>query len=70
MSLSSTKARLAALTRDIELRWDETRTCWRDAKSDQFDKHYMIELSAEVARAVEAINALDRLITEVRHDCE
>ncbi len=70
MSLSSTKARLAALTRDIELRWDETRTFWRDAKSDQFDKHYMSELSAEMARAVEAIDALDRLITQVRHDCE
>lgn len=70
MSLSSTKARLVALTRDVELRWDETRTYWRDAKGDQFDQHYMIELSAEMARAVEAIDALDTLITQVRHDCE
>ena len=70
MSLTSTKARLVALTREIELRWDETRTYWRDAKGDEFDRRYMTELSAEVAHAVEAIDALDKLITQVRHDCE
>ena len=70
MSLNSTKARLAGLTREVELRWDETRQFWKDSKGDEFEHRFMAELSAEVASAVAAIENLDKLISKARSDCE
>jgi len=70
MSLSGNKGRLVGLTREITLRWDETKVHWRDAKSDEFDRHFMQELNANVSRAVLIVEKLDELLKKVRSDCE
>lgn len=69
MGLAATKARLGALTRELELRWEETRAGWRDDKGDEFNR-FMNDLSAEVARTLGTIETLDALIRKARNDCE
>jgi hypothetical protein len=70
MNLSGNKGRLTGLTREITLRWTETREHWRDAKSDEFDRRYMAELSASVNRTVLIVEKLDEVLKKVRSDCE
>lgn len=70
MNLSGNKGRLAGLTRDILLRWSETKNYWRDAKSDEFERRFMAELSAHVNRTVLIVEKLDELLNKVRSDCE
>ena len=53
MNLSGNKGRLVGLTRDISLRWAETKEHWRDAKSEEFERRFMAELSANVNRTVD-----------------
>ncbi len=70
MNLSGNKSRLISLTREIQLRWADTKESWRDARSDEFDRRFMAELDASVNRAVLILDKLDELLKKVRSDCE
>jgi hypothetical protein len=70
MSMSGNKGRLVGLTRDISLEWAETKNYWRDAKSEEFERRFMSELSAHVNRAVLVLEQLEELLKKVRSDCE
>jgi len=69
MNLSGNKSRLAGTTKEISLRWTETRNYWRDAKSAEFDHKYMQELAARVDKAVTIIEKLDEVLRRIQHDC-
>ena len=70
MNLSGNKGRLIGLTRELSLQWDETKNFWRDAKSDEFERKYMLELSAHVNRATVVLEQLEELLKQVRSECE
>jgi len=70
MNLSGNKSRLTGLTREISLRWSETKVHWRDARSEEFERRFMTELSASVNRTVLIVEKLDEVLRKVRSDCE
>ena len=70
MSMSGSKSRLAGLTRELSLQWTETQHHWRDAKSDEFERRFLVELSALVNRSVVVMEQLDELLVKIRSDCE
>ena len=61
---------MIGLTREITLRWEETKNFWRDAKSDEFEQRFMVELGASVGRTVLILEKLDEVLKKVRSDCE
>ena len=70
MSLSGSKSRIVGVTKELSLRWAETKDDWRDAKCQEFHQRYMQELFARVDRAVLIIEKLDEVLAKVRKDCE
>jgi tRNA uridine 5-carbamoylmethylation protein Kti12 len=70
MNLSGNKGRLAGLTKEIFLRWDETKNHWRDAKSGEFEQRHMTELAANVDRTLIILDKLEAVLKKVRSDCE
>lgn len=70
MSLNSTRTRLTALTKQLSLRWSETREHWQDAKAAEFEKRYLEELFSRVNTAAASIETLDQALTKIRRDCE
>jgi len=69
MSLSGNKSRLAAITKELSVRWLETKNYWKDAKAQEFEHRYMEELLVRVDKTVTVIEKLDDLLTKVRKDC-
>ena len=70
MITSASGARLAALTKELLNRWQQTRECWMDAKAREFDERYMLELESMVRSATTSIANLEGVIRKVRSDCE
>jgi len=68
--MSASGARLEALTKDLRVRWQQTREYWVDAKSLEFEHKYLEELFASVDRAVMVIEQLDKVILKIKKDCE
>jgi hypothetical protein len=61
---------LARATKDLFLKWEATKRAWRDAKADQFESEYLVELQTAVDRAVPIFDELDKLVDRVRSQCE
>jgi hypothetical protein len=70
MSLSGSKNRLVAITKELSNRWDETKNYWRDAKAQEFEQRYMAELFSNVDKTVTVMEKLNELLIKVRNDCE
>jgi hypothetical protein len=64
--MSASGARLEALTKDLRVRWQQTREHWVDAKSLEFEHKYLEELFASVDRAVMVIEQLDKVILKIK----
>ena len=70
MSTTTSKGRLVGASKELALKWEETKNYWRDAKSQEFERQYLQELFAGVNRAVSVIEKLDEILKKVRSDCE
>ncbi len=70
MSLNSTRSRLTALTKQLSLRWQETREHWQDAKAADFERQHLEELFNRVNNAAASIEDLEVILTKIRRDCE
>jgi hypothetical protein len=70
MNISSSGKMLRTLTKDLSIRWEQTRNSWQDAKSTEFEQKYLIELFGSVERAVGYFDQLDALVSKIRKDCE
>ena len=68
--MTASKNRLMGLTKELRTEWEQTRQYWNDAKSLEFEKRFLEELMAGVNLAVTNIDALERVISQVRNDCE
>ena len=70
MNLNGSKSRLAGLTKDISVRWSDTKEHWRDQRSAHFEREFMQELFPRVSQATTAMEKLDELFKRIRRDCE
>ncbi|HEY5041764.1 MAG TPA: hypothetical protein VIK53_07145 [Verrucomicrobiae bacterium] len=70
MNLNGNKSRLTGLSREISLRWADTKNHWRDARSAEFEQRFMQELLPRVNKAGAAIEKLDELFKRIRKNCE
>ncbi|MGC9940191.1 MAG: hypothetical protein ABSE48_00050 [Verrucomicrobiota bacterium] len=70
MNLNGNKARLTGLTRELLLKWSDTKNHWQDAKSREFESRHMAELTASVDRTLIIVDKLEALLRKVRSDCE
>jgi hypothetical protein len=70
MSSSSNGARLAAITKELLVRWQQTRESWMDQKAREFEDRFMVELESTVNSSIGGITDLERILGKIRSDCE
>ena len=70
MSINASGTRLMALTKEISVKWGQTKEYWKDSKCLEFEQKYMNELLTAVNAAAVNIQKLDKIIARVRSDCE
>lgn len=70
MKAGSSGKALIALTTDLSRRWSDTKEEWWDVKSAEFEREYLDELFATVARSGAMFDGLDKTLERVHRDCE
>lgn len=68
--MSASGTRLTALTRELWLKWQQTKESWRDSKSLEFEAKYLSDLLPSVDKTVSVIDQVDKLLAKIRKDCE
>jgi hypothetical protein len=70
MNISANGKLVMSATKELWLRWEETKNHWQDARSAEFEQRYLLELQSSVDRALPVFVDLDKLISKIRSDCE
>lgn len=70
MNVSANGKMIAALTKQLEAAWAETKDHWRDTKASEFEHRFLTELVAAVDRSAPVFDDLDKILTRVRNECE
>jgi hypothetical protein len=70
LNVSANGKVVLAATRELSRKWNQTKEFWRDAKSDEFEKEYLSDLITDVERAIPILEELDKLISDIRRECE
>jgi hypothetical protein len=70
MSTKGSGANLAQAVKDLSNAWQQTKSHWHDAKSQEFERHYIEILPGHVTQAMAVIEELDLLLRKIRSDCE
>ena len=70
MSASASRASLTLATRNLQVRWHETRQAWRDQKAAEFENDYLAELATGVNSALRVLEDLDKLLERIHADCD
>ncbi len=68
--MNASGARLAAISKQLWLDWQQTKEQWADVKSQEFERKFLLELFSSVDKTVTVIEQLDKLMTKIRKDCE
>lgn len=70
MNPRGSAASLGEALKELSIEWRQTKTYWRDVKSQQFEKDYLDALPSYVARATTFMEEIDTLLRKVKTDCE
>ena len=70
MSMSGSKSRLMGATKELALKWEQTKNYWRDQKSAEFEHRFLQELFTSLDKTVIIVDKLDELLKKARSDCE
>jgi len=68
--MSASQNRLVGLTKELAAEWAKTKQSWSDAKSREFEQRFLGELFTGVNQAVTNIESLERILNQIRADCE
>ena len=70
MNVSANGKTLVALTKQLSVAWEETKTYWKDPKSEEFEKRFLAELTATAERVAPIFDDLEKVLSRVRSECE
>ena len=70
MSIKSTRGILMKASRDLNASWAQTRMQWTDGKAREFEERYLRPLPEALNSASTIIEELDRVLANIRRDCE
>jgi len=70
MSAGGSQGRLLGASKELALKWEDTKNYWRDERSAEFERKYLQELFVSMDKSIAVIEKLDELLKKVRSDCE
>ena len=70
MSLTSNRAKLQRLTKDLTIQWDRTTEDWNDPMSRRFQTEFLELLQRTVVASSEAMDTMNEVLMRAQRDCE
>lgn len=69
MDITTDRAKLNNLLKDLRARWSELQTVWDDAVRREFEETHLDALEARVQSAMRAMDPLATALRQARHEC-
>jgi hypothetical protein len=70
MGVYEGRGQLSKAIKLLQLRWQEAKSYWNDAASDQFEKKFLEPLEMDLRSAATAMDHMASILVQVRRDCQ
>ena len=70
MSLMESKGALSKAAKDLFARWNDVKSIWSDAQSNEFEKTYIAQIEQDVRSALSAMDRMNQVLQKIENDCE
>jgi hypothetical protein len=61
---------LSGALKDLMVYWERTSFVWNDSARDSFEADFLKDVGDAVRSAVTALDQIELLLRQVRHECE
>ncbi len=69
MSMGVSRARVTAAMKQLRVQWDLVKAKWDDPVSAEFHKKFLQTLEPKVRTAATAMEKMEGVLAQARHDC-
>lgn len=69
MSLKANYAKLHSSAKELFAGWQRVTETWQDENRRRFEKKYIALLRSELRKTQMAMERMDSVLNQVRHDC-
>lgn len=70
MSVTSGQGNLRQASKDLRVRWTDTKAAWHDQNSRRFEEKYLVPLLGRLRTVELAMGQMATVLRKVRGDCE
>ncbi|MDB5324219.1 MAG: hypothetical protein JWN40_5850 [Phycisphaerales bacterium] len=70
MGVYEGRGQLGKSMKELMNAWLDTRSSWKDANADRFEKKHLVPLEMDLRQAVSAMDVMSQLISAIKRDCE
>ena len=70
MGVYEGRGQLGKSMKELMNAWMETRSSWKDANADRFEKKHLVPIEMDLRQAVSAMDVMSQLISAIKRDCE
>ena len=69
MSVAVGRAKLNNATKDLLVKWEQTRSVWLDSRAQAFEREFIEPLGPQVRSALSAMERLSGILTQAEREC-
>ncbi|HYJ47364.1 MAG TPA: hypothetical protein VEV81_12195 [Pyrinomonadaceae bacterium] len=70
MGVYEGRGQLGKSMKELMNAWLETRSSWKDANAERFEKKHLVPIEMDLRQAVSAMDVMSQLISAIKRDCE
>jgi len=70
MGVYEGRGQLGKSMKELMNAWMETRSSWKDANAERFEKKHLVPIEMDLRQAVSAMDVMSQLISAIKRDCE
>ena len=70
MGMHEGKARLSKSMKELLMRWNETKSHWRDSSAHAFESRFLTPMDQDSKQAVSAMEQMAQILQQAKRDCE
>jgi hypothetical protein len=70
MGMHEGRARLGKSVKELQARWNETRSHWNDSTAKAFEVRRLVDIELDARAAFSAMDAMAQVLQQIKRDCE
>ncbi|UCD75886.1 MAG: hypothetical protein JSV91_02995 [Phycisphaerales bacterium] len=69
MSVRASRTKLLGMMKDLQVKWEATKSDWNDPMSRELEKNHLAPLERKMRAAVTAMEQMSEILAKAQREC-